>query len=184
MLADLPELESADEAESREWLGEFDDVLRGSGSRRCQELLLRLLSHAGNLGVNVDRPFNTPYWNTVSLGSQPPYPGDLEIERRITAIVRWNALAMVVGANRTSSDLGGHLASYASAADLFEVGFQHFFRGDEENTIAEPNADLVFFQPHSAPGVYARAFLEGRLSETHLANYRREVGGKGLSSYP
>jgi pyruvate dehydrogenase E1 component len=183
-LADLQELEGADEAESREWLEALDDILHSSGSHRCQELLLRLLSHAGNRGVSVDRPFNTPYCNTVSLASQPPYPGHLEIERRITAIVRWNALAMVVGANRVSSDLGGHLASYASAADLFEVGFQHFFRGDAEGSSAEPTADLVFFQPHSAPGVYARAFLEGRLGETHLANYRREVGGKGLSSYP
>jgi pyruvate dehydrogenase E1 component len=183
-LADLRDLEGADEAESREWLEAFDGILHDSGSRRAEELLLRLLSHAGNLGVSVDRPFNTPYCNTVSLASQPPYPGDLEVERRITAIVRWNALAMVVGANRASGDLGGHLASYASAADLFEVGFQHFFRGDAEGSCAEPTADLVFFQPHSAPGVYARAFLEGRLSETHLANYRREVGGKGLSSYP
>ena len=183
-MADLRDLEGADEAELREWLEAFDGILHDSGSRRAEELLLRLLSHADNLGVSVDRPFNTPYCNTVSLASQPPYPGDLEVERRITAIVRWNALAMVVGANRASGDLGGHLASYASAADLFEVGFQHFFRGDAEGSCAEPTADLVFFQPHSAPGVYARAFLEGRLSETHLANYRREVGGKGLSSYP
>ena len=176
--------EDGDEAESQEWLEAFDDVLQAGGSRRGQELLSRLLNHAGSRGVKVDRPFNTPYCNTVDFASQPPYPGDLEIERRITAIVRWNALAMVVGANRTSADLGGHLASYASAADLFEVGFQHFFRGDSEGSSAEPTADLVFFQPHSAPGIYARAFLEGRLSETHLANYRQEVGGKGLSSYP
>jgi pyruvate dehydrogenase E1 component len=177
-------LEDGDETESQEWLEAFDDVLRADGSQRCQELLSRLINHAGSRGVKVDRPFNTPYCNTVDLASQPPYPGDLEIERRITAIVRWNALAMVVGANRTSADLGGHLASYASAADLFEVGFQHFFRGDSEGSSAEPTADLVFFQPHSAPGIYARAFLEGRLTETHLANYRQEVGGKGLSSYP
>jgi pyruvate dehydrogenase E1 component len=177
-------LEDADDEESREWFEAFDEVLHSSGSRRCQNLISTLLTHAGNRGVKVDHPFNTPYRNTVNLECQPAYPGDLEIERRITAIVRWNALAMVVRANRASSDLGGHLASYASAADLFEVGFQHFFRGDNETTSEEATADLIFFQPHSAPGVYARAFLEGRLSETYLANYRREVGGKGLSSYP
>jgi pyruvate dehydrogenase E1 component len=177
-------VKDADDEESREWLEAFDEILHSSGARRCQELISTLLTHAGNRGVKVDQPLNTPYRNTVSLECQPAYPGDLEIERRITAIVRWNALAMVVRANRASPDLGGHLASYASAADLFEVGFQHFFRGDNEITREKTTADLVFFQPHSAPGVYARAFLEGRLSETHLANYRQEVSGKGLSSYP
>lgn len=172
------------EAESQEWLEAFDEVLQLSGPDRCEELISRLLSHASKRGVQAKLSLNTPYCNTVSKTCEPLYPGDLEIERRITAIVRWNALAMVVRANRTSSDLGGHLASYASAADLFEVGFQHFFHGDKEDTSGEPTADLIFFQPHSAPGVYARAFLEGRLSETHLANYRQEVGGNGLSSYP
>jgi len=116
---------------------------------------------------------NTPYKNSVALAEQSQFPGNLELESRLSAIVRWNALAMVVRANRAHPELGGHIASYASAADLFEVGFNHFFRAD----------DLVYFQPHSAPGVYARAFLEGRLSEENLANYRQETGGKGLSSY-
>jgi pyruvate dehydrogenase E1 component len=114
--------------------------------------------------------------NTIGLDEQPPYEGNLEIEARISSLVRWNALAMVVRANRESAELGGHIASYASAADLFEVGFNHFFRAGQDG-------DLVFFQPHSAPGVYARAFLEGRLTAEQLDNYRRETGGKGLSSY-
>jgi pyruvate dehydrogenase E1 component len=134
--------------------------------------------------MEVKTLYNTPYGNTISPSDEPRFPGDLEMERRITAIVRWNALAMVVRANRQSSELGGHLSSYASAAELFEVGFNHFFRGDGLEQAKEKTTDLVFFQPHSAPGVYARAFLEGRLTEEDLANYRREVGGKGLSSYP
>jgi pyruvate dehydrogenase E1 component len=174
----------SDPAETQEWLEAFDEILQSQGSRRCEELISRLLGHVSRRGVKANRSLNTPYCNTVSAKSQPRYPGDLELERRITAIVRWNALAMVIGANRTSSELGGHLASYASAADLFEVGFQHFFRGDTGDQKIEPTADLVFFQPHSAPGVYARAFLEGRLTEDHLAHYRQEVEGRGLSSYP
>jgi pyruvate dehydrogenase E1 component len=116
---------------------------------------------------------NTPYMNSIALAHQPQFPGNLELESRISAIVRWNALAMVVRANRAHPELGGHIASYASAADLFEVGFNHFFRAD----------DLVYFQPHSAPGIYARAFLEGRLGEGELDHFRRETQGKGLSSY-
>ncbi|HYL35423.1 MAG TPA: alpha-ketoglutarate dehydrogenase [Bryobacteraceae bacterium] len=180
----------SDPAETHEWLESLDSVLRTGGLRRCQELMHQLLAHARLRGVEVSTllgsPYsnmNTPYCNTVAPSDQPAYPGDLEIERRITAIVRWNALAMVVRANKESSELGGHLASYASAADLFEVGFNHFFHGDSGSSFGR-QADLVLFQPHSAPGVYARAFLEGRLTEEHLSNFRREVGGKGLSSYP
>ncbi|HEY6892929.1 MAG TPA: alpha-ketoglutarate dehydrogenase, partial [Rhodanobacteraceae bacterium] len=125
-------------------------------------------------------PPYSAYQNTIPLEEQGAYPGDLAREERITSIERWNALAMVVRANRAYGELGGHIASYASAAEIFEVGFNHFFRGAG----AEHGGDLVFFQPHSAPGVYARAFLEGRLTESQLANYRREVGGDGLSSYP
>jgi pyruvate dehydrogenase E1 component len=119
---------------------------------------------------------NTPYCNTIALSDQPQYPGKLEIENRISAAVRWNALAMVVRANRQHPELGGHIATYASIADLFEVGFNHFFRAGQDG-------DLVFFQPHASPGVYARAFLEGRLDAEQLARFRRETGGKGLSSY-
>src|ERR1051326_879828 len=134
------------------------------------------LDRAGGRRVPLPPVLNTPYKNSIELAQQPQFPGNLELEQRISSIVRWNALAMVVRANRAYPELGGHIASYASAADLFEVGFNHFFRAGQAG-------DLVFFQPHSAPGVYARAFLEGRLSEERLNNYRREAGGQGLSSY-
>ncbi|HWM45181.1 MAG TPA: alpha-ketoglutarate dehydrogenase [Burkholderiales bacterium] len=163
----------ADPAETREWLEAFDALVEAEGRERATFLLRKLLDHARVRRVPLPPVLNTPYKNSIALAHQPQFPGNLELESRISAIVRWNALAMVVRANRAHPELGGHIASYASAADLFEVGFNHFFRAD----------DLVYFQPHSAPGVYARAFLEGRLSEDNLANYRQETGGKGLSSY-
>jgi len=163
----------ADPAETREWLEAFDALVQAEGRERATFLLRRLLDHARARRVPLPPVLNTPYKNSVALAEQSQFPGNLELESRLSAIVRWNALAMVVRANRAHPELGGHIASYASAADLFEVGFNHFFRAD----------DLVYFQPHSAPGVYARAFLEGRLSEENLANYRRETAGKGLSSY-
>src|SRR5687767_8966100 len=163
----------ADPAETREWLDAFDALVEAEGRERATFLLRKLLDHARARRVPLPPVLNTPYKNSVALAHQPQFPGNLELESRLSAIVRWNALAMVVRANRAYPELGGHIASYASAADLFEVGFNHFFRGD----------DLVYFQPHSAPGVYSRAFLEGRLSEENLANYRQETGGKGLSSY-
>jgi pyruvate dehydrogenase E1 component len=170
--------------ETQEWLESLDAVLRSSGPHRCIELLHKLCEHARPLGVEISALLNTPYCNTIARANEPPYPGNLELERQITAIVRWNALAMVVRANRQCGELGGHLSSYASGADLFEVGFNHFFRGDGVDQAPERIADLVFFQAQSAPGIYARAFLEGRLTEEQLANFRREVEGKGLSSYP
>jgi pyruvate dehydrogenase E1 component len=163
----------ADPAETREWLEAFDALVAAEGRERATFLLRKLLDHARARRVPLPPVLNTPYKNSVSLAHQPQFPGNLELESRISAIVRWNALAMVVRANRAHPELGGHIASYASAADLFEVGFNHFFRAD----------DLVYFQPHSAPGVYARAYLEGRLSEERLAHYRQETGGKGLTSY-
>ena len=172
-----------DQSETEEWLEALDSVLQFRGHGRSGQLLSKLLMHARSRGVDVSGLLNTPYCNTISRTDQPLYPGNLELERRITAIVRWNALVMVVRANKNDSEVGGHLASYASAADLFEVGFNHFFHGNRD-AVSKPQADLVFFQPHSAPGVYGRAFLEGRLTEENLANFRREVGGKGLSSYP
>jgi len=162
----------ADPAETREWLEAFDALVQSEGRERATFLLLKLLDHARARRVPLPPVLNTPYKNSVALADQPQFPGNLETESRISAIVRWNALAMVVRANRAHPELGGHIASYASAADLFEVGFNHFFRVE----------DLVYFQPHSAPGVYARAFLEGRLPEERLANYRQETRG-GLSSY-
>ena len=165
-----------DPAETREWLDAFDALVAAEGRERATFLLRKLHEHARARLVPLPAVLNTPYRNSVSLPEQPQYPGSLDVEQRLAGLVRWNALAMVVRANRADAELGGHIASYASAADLFEVGFNHFFRGG-------PQGDLVYFQPHSAPGVYARAFLEGRLSEENLANYRREVGGHGLSSY-
>src|SRR5437879_4683151 len=163
----------SDPVETREWLDAFDALVQSEGRERATFLLRKLLDHARARRVPLPPVLNTPYKNSIALAEQPQFPGNLELESRISAIVRWNALAMVVRANRAYPELGGHIASYASAADLFEVGFNHFFRAD----------DLVYFQPHSAPGAYARAFLEGRLSEEQLSNYRRETAGKGLSSY-
>jgi len=170
----------ADPAETREWLDALDALVANAGKDRARYVMGRLVEHAGALDVRTRARFNTPYCNTVAPHEQPPFPGDFTIEQRIASIIRWNALAMVVRANRAHAELGGHIASFASAADLFEVGFNHFFRGHA----AAGGADLVYFQPHSAPGVYARAFLEGRISDMQLDNYRRETGGKGLSSYP
>ncbi|MFZ1909018.1 MAG: pyruvate dehydrogenase (acetyl-transferring), homodimeric type, partial [Burkholderiales bacterium] len=166
----------ADPAETREWLEAFDTLVQAEGRERAMFLLRKLLEHARARRVPMPPVLNTPYRNSVALAEQPQFPGNLELEQRLSAIVRWNALAMVVQANRGHPELGGHIASYASAADLFEVGFNHFFRAGQDG-------DLVYFQPHSAPGVYARAFLEGRLTQENLMHYRRETGGKGLSSY-
>src|SRR6266852_1874714 len=165
-----------DPLETGEWIEALDALIQNEGPERATFLLRRLLQHARTRRVPLPQVLATPYVNTIPLAEQPPYQGNLEIEARISALVRWNALAMVVRANRESGELGGHIASYASAADLFEVGFNHFFR-------AGPAGDLVYFQPHSAPGIYARAFLEGRLPEERLARYRQETGGKGLTSY-
>jgi pyruvate dehydrogenase E1 component len=170
----------ADPQETREWLDALEAVVRDAGHERGLFLLKQLEAQAQEMGIIAHVPPYSAYRNTIPLDQQGAYPGDLAMEERLTSIIRWNALAMVVRANEIHGELGGHIASYASAAEIFEVGFNHFFRGE-----GAPNgADLVFFQPHSAPGAYARAFLEGRLTEDHLANYRQEVAGKGLSSYP
>ena len=165
-----------DPTETNEWMQALDAVIENEGRERATFLLRKLLDYARAQRVALPPVFSTPYCNTISLADQPQHPGNLETEQRLIGLVRWNALATVVRANKFSSELGGHIASYASAADLFEVGFNHFFRAGQ-------SGDLIYFQPHSAPGIYARAFLEGRLGEEHLDNYRREVGGKGLCSY-
>ena len=166
----------ADSTETREWLEAFETLVREEGRERGTYILRRLLDAARAHQVPLPAVLNTPYVNTISLDRQPPYPGHLELEARIGSVVRWNALAMVVRANRESADLGGHIATYASIADLFEVGFNHFFRAGQQG-------DLVFFQPHASPGVYGRAYLEGRLQDAHLSRYRQETEGGGLSSY-
>jgi pyruvate dehydrogenase E1 component len=169
-----------DPAETREWLEAFDAIVSRAGKERAQYLFDRLADHALQRGVQSARARVTPYRNTIPLARQPHYPGDEGLEAKLAAAIRWNALVMVMRANRDGGEQGGHVASYASAADLFEVGFQHFFKAEGHRD----GADLVFFQPHSAPGVYARAFLEGALDTRHLEHYRREIGGHGLSSYP
>ena len=171
-------------AETREWIDSLHSVLAAQGPARVRQLMDRLSLVARSPSIGWQPARGTPYLNTVPVDQQAPFPGDLTLEERIASIMRWNALAMVVRANQAHGELGGHIASYASAADLFEVGFNHFFRAG-----TEPHGDdLVFYQPHSAPGVYARAFLEGRLSEIDLAHYRQELtassGAQGLPSYP
>ncbi len=178
-MSTLPE-DDTDPAETQEWLDALAAAVQAGGKERGQYLLKRLEERAQHLGILAHvRPYSA-YQNTIPVEEQGPYPGDLVLEERITSVMRWNALAMVVRANAAYGELGGHIASYASAAEIFEVGFNHFFRA----ATPASDADLVFYQPHSAPGVYARAFLEGRLTEAQLANYRQEVGGTGLSSYP
>jgi pyruvate dehydrogenase E1 component len=170
----------ADPVETREWLESLAGVLRASGPERALFLLNELEDQLRQQGVRASVQPYSAYRNTIPVEKQGAYPGDLALEERITSVMRWNALAMVVRANQAYGELGGHIASYASAAEIFEVGFNHFFRAPG----GDSNGDLVFYQPHSAPGIYARAFLEGRLSDNHLARYRQEVGGGGLCSYP
>jgi pyruvate dehydrogenase E1 component len=185
------EAPDADPAETAEWREALDALTAAHGPARARFILDALLAHARRRGVNWLPSMVTPYVNSIPLEAQPPFPGDLAMEQRLAALMRWNALAMVMRANRAesggSAELGGHIASYASAADLFEVGFNHFFRARSDAT--GNLGDLVFFQPHSAPGVYARAFLEGRLGADDLAHYRQELaapahGARGLTSYP
>ncbi len=179
----------ADPGETAEWQAAFADLIQQHGPERARFMLDTLAQQARQQRIGWTPELNTPYANTVAVDQQAPFPGDLAVEERLASIMRWNALAMVVRANQAdlggSSDLGGHIASYASAADLFEVGFNHFFHARR----APQLGDLVFFQPHSAPGIYARAFLEGRLNEADLRHYRQEInagaaGAQGLSSYP
>ena len=174
-----------DPQETTEWIDALAGVLASAGPQRARFLLDALQAHAARTGLGWKPALTTPYVNSIAVTAQPPFPGDLELERELSALMRWNALAMVVRANRAHGELGGHIASYASAADLFEVGFNHFFRARGADFLG----DLVYYQPHSAPGVYARAYLEGRLSAQDLEHYRREIvagaaGARGLSSYP
>ena len=170
----------ADPSELREWREAFAASIAANGSSHAQALLAALREEAGSLGISWRPALASPYRNTIPAADEPAFPGDLAMEQRIAAIVRWNALAMVVRANAAYGGLGGHIASFASAAELFEVGFNHAFRGAD----APGGGDLVYFQAHSAPGVYARAWLEGRFTQADLDRYRREALAPGLSSYP
>ena len=175
----------SDPSETQEWRDALLSLATNEGPVRVRHILDELVRFARTKGIGWQPELNTPYINTIGVDAQPTFPGDLAVEERLASLMRWNALAMVVRANQAYGELGGHIASYASAADLFEMGFNHFFHARNETH----RGDLVFFQPHSAPGVYARAFLEGRLSEADLLHYRQEItapasGARGLSSYP
>jgi pyruvate dehydrogenase E1 component len=169
-----------DAVESREWLESLDYVLQSGGPAKVARLLRELTIHARQNGVKLPFTANTPYINSISADEQALMPGSPDVERRIKSLVRWNAAAMVVRANKAEEGIGGHISTYASAATLYEVGFNHFFRGHDNG-----DGDVIFFQGHAAPGIYARAYLEGRIDESHLENFRRELkAGGGLSSYP
>ncbi|MEN3273776.1 MAG: pyruvate dehydrogenase component, partial [Actinomycetota bacterium] len=173
----LPDI---DPAETKEWLESLDAVVNAQGKARARYIVSALLERARELQVGLPATISTPYVNTIPPEQQAWFPGDENIERRIRAFIRWNAAAMVVRANKHFDAIGGHLATYASSAALYEVAFNHFFRGKEDGL----PGDQVFFQGHAAPGIYARAYLEGRLDDEHLDRFRQEVGGGGLSSYP
>ncbi|KAF0139045.1 MAG: pyruvate dehydrogenase E1 component [Stygiobacter sp.] len=170
-----------DELELKEWLESLEYVLQSGGPEKVKELLHNLDTYAQEAGVELPFTANTPHINTIPKSAQPPFPGGREIERRIKSLIRWNAMAMVVRANKEENGIGGHISTYASAATLYEIGFNHFFRGKDSNH----DGDIVYFQGHAAPGIYARAFLEGRITKEQLKNFRRELKpGGGLSSYP
>jgi pyruvate dehydrogenase E1 component len=175
---EMTELEAI---ETKEWLESLDYVLQRGGPERVKQLMQQLKAHAHEAGVRLPFSANTPYLNTIPAEEQPPFPGSREIERRIKSLVRWNAMAMVVRANREEHGIGGHISTFASAATLYEVAFNHFFRARGDHY----DGDIIYFQGHASPGIYARAFLEGRLNQEHLENFRRELRPEGgLSSYP
>src|SRR5262245_42041204 len=168
------------DAEAQEWNDAIASVIAYEGPARASELLDKAVATARRSGALLPFAANTAYINTISPSEQPPQPGDREIENRIRSAIRWNAAMIVLKANRESTELGGHIASFQSSATLYDVGFMHFWHAATENH----GGDLVYVQGHSSPGIYARAFLEGRLSEEQILHFRQEVDGKGLSSYP
>ena len=176
----MPTLPQADPQETQEWIEALDGIIAAEGKDRAREIIDALAQRARSRGVEIPIALTTPYINTISTDRQIPFPGDAAIEERLRHYLRWNAMAMVVRANKESSELGGHVATFSSAATLVDVGFNHFWHAPS----ATHGGDLVYFQGHSAPGVYSRAFMEGRISEKQLEHFRREVDGTGLSSYP
>ncbi|MBS0365629.1 MAG: pyruvate dehydrogenase (acetyl-transferring), homodimeric type [Proteobacteria bacterium] len=181
-MSELQKPEDIDPIETREWLESIDSVLKAQGPQRAHFLLDRLIDYTRRSGAYLPFRPNTAYVNTIPTGREAEYPGNRALERRVEAYIRWNALAMVLAANKTSSEYGGHLASYASSATLYEVGFNHVWRAPS----AQHPGDMVFIQGHSSPGIYARAYLEGRLTDSQLRHFRQEADGPGigLSSYP
>jgi len=171
--------QDADPAETQEWLQALDGVIKAEGPERAAYLIDQQISHARVNGVNQPFHAETPYINTIPVEQQARLPGDQNVEHRIRSYTRWNAMAMVLRANK-DTNVGGHISSFQSAATLYDVGFNHFWHAPSP----EHGGDLIFVQGHSAPGVYARAYMLGRLAEEQLNNFRQEVGGKGISSYP
>ncbi|MDE2310664.1 MAG: pyruvate dehydrogenase (acetyl-transferring), homodimeric type, partial [Betaproteobacteria bacterium] len=174
---DTPDI---DPQETREWLDALDSVLEHEGPERAHYLISQLIDKARLAGTDLPISATTPYLNTIPLDKEERSPGNHELEHHIRALTRWNAMALVLNANRESSGLGGHIATFASAATLYDVGMNHFFHGKTENH----GGDLVYFQGHSSPGIYARAFLEGRIGEAQMHKFRQESEGGGLPSYP
>src|SRR6202167_4417612 len=173
--------ENGDDIEVKEWIESFDTVLQDNNPPHVRHILEEIQARAQASGMSLPYDVNTPYINTIPLSEQAAFPGDQEMERRIKSLVRWNALAMVVRANRIEHNIGGHISTYGSAATLYEIGLNHFFRARNDSF----EGDTIYFQGHASPGMYSRAFLEGRLSVEKLENFRRELKpGGGLSSYP
>ena len=176
----LRQLPDIDPAETQEWIDSLDAIVAAGGRERARYLVAKLLERANEQQLGVPPTTYTPYINTIPASQQPFFPGNEQVERRIRRFIRWNAAAMVIRANKIADGIGGHLSTFASSASLYEVGFNHFFKGKDDGLVG----DHVYFQGHAAPGVYARAYLEGRLTEAELDNFRMEVGGMGLSGYP
>ncbi|MBT6614464.1 MAG: pyruvate dehydrogenase (acetyl-transferring), homodimeric type, partial [Deltaproteobacteria bacterium] len=179
-MAEQPKRDDIDPLETQEWLDALESVLKREGPQRAHFILDKLIDKARRSGTRLQFSANTAYLNTIPLDQEEKNPGDLEMESRILALIRWNAMAMVIQANRSTASVGGHIASFASSAALYEVGFNHFFHAPTETH----GGDLLYIQGHCAPGIYARSFLEGRLTEEKLHGFRREISRKGLSSYP
>jgi pyruvate dehydrogenase E1 component len=178
----VSQIQDTDPAETQEWLESLEYILQRKGAERVRYLLSALERRARRGGVELPTALNTPYINTIPHEKEPRYPGNREIERRLKSIIRWNALAMVVRANKETEGIGGHISTFASSATLYEVAFNHFLRGRGKSGY---DGDQIYFQGHASPGMYARAFVEGRLSEANLENFRRELQEvPGLSSYP
>ena len=173
-------MDDIDSLETHEWLDALDSVIKAAGRERAAELIAQIENRANEQGVDLRSSVVTPYRNTIRVDEEKPLPGDLFMERRIRSIIRWNALAMVMRCNTRDSSLGGHISSFASSATLYEIGFNHFWRGWDNGS----KGDLIFYQGHASPGIYSRSFVEGRINEEQLENFRREVDGGGLSSYP
>ncbi|MFB3109856.1 MAG: pyruvate dehydrogenase (acetyl-transferring), homodimeric type, partial [Acidimicrobiia bacterium] len=176
----VDQLPDTDPVETREWIESLDAVAEEHGPVRARFLLAKLLGRAHKKRLGVPGVVTTPYINTIPPEEQPDFPGDEHLERRIRRFIRWNAAVMVVKANHREKGIGGHLSTFASSATLYEIGFNHFFRGRN----APGGGDHIYMQGHAAPGIYARAYLEGRFEEKHLDNFRFEIDGDGLSSYP